>query len=124
MRKLTRCSGLLIILCVTLVTLAVPSIGFAQNLTNPSAVDFDASPNHATVTSSTPPVALVSSYLIEVYASSGALVKATDVGKPAPDALLGAHEQDVTGLGIHVHVTRLQAFGLERDHVGGSIADA
>jgi hypothetical protein len=72
------------VLCLSVWSLSAPSIGFAQNLTNPSAVDFDASPSHSTVTSSTPPVALVSSYLIEIYASTGALVKATDVGKPAP----------------------------------------
>lgn len=72
--------------CFILLLLARPSASFAQNLTNPTSVDFDASANHSTVTSSTPPVPLVSNYLIEIYTPSGALLKSADVGKPTPVA--------------------------------------
>ena len=73
-----------LILCGLAVSLLWPCVGFAQNVSNPTAVDFDASADHAAMSQSTPSVPLLSSYAIEIYASTGTLVKSTDVGKPAP----------------------------------------
>lgn len=48
---------------------------------NPSTVTFKASPDHAT---------LVTSYVVEVWPQGGsAAVRATDIGKPAPNATSG-----------------------------------
>ena len=84
MKRWTSSSIVRSALCILVWSLVAPSASFAQNLTNPSAVDFDASPDHARVTSSTPAVPFVSNYLIEIYTSTGTLLRATDIGKPAP----------------------------------------
>ena len=56
--------------------LLAPSLGYAQDVDNPSGVEFVASPDHSTVTS----------YELDILRPDGTVLQTLNIGKPAPNA--------------------------------------